>query len=250
MTPEWADLRGALDDLAADGCQAQFWLRDDDATSDTAALRQLANWARRHDADVLLALVPSVADATLGSLLVSTPQFVGAVHGWSHTNHAPPSEKKQELGAHRPIDAVCRELTEALSRAQSLGGTRVLPVLVPPWNRISSEIVEVLPQLGYRGLSTVSSAHTGEPVGELVVENSHVDIIDWRGTRGGRRTGDLIEDLISAISARAKANQPIGILSHHLVHDTAAWAFLDDFGGLVSQHPGAAWISPNQLFPA
>ncbi len=250
MSADWSALHGVLDHLADAGATAQFWLRDDDAISNTSALRQLADWAMRAQVDLLLALVPSAADGSLKSLLETTPHFIGAVHGWAHQNHAPASEKKQELGAHRPIDVVCAELASALQRTTELCGDRAMPILVPPWNRISAEVVRNLPHLGFAGLSTFAEAFTEPAIAGLEVQNSHVDIIDWRGNRGGRPTTDLIKEMVTAIEQRTPGEQPIGILSHHLVHDAAAWAFLDELGEALDRHAGAAWISPRQVFSA
>ena len=250
MSANWSELQGVLSHLAGAGQQAKFWLRDDDAISDTPALHQLGDWADQNGTEILLALVPSAADETLQQLIDTTPQFIGAVHGWAHKNHAQAPEKKQELGAHRPLDMVGSELAAALERTKALCGPRALPVLVPPWNRVSPDVVQLLPELGFCGLSTFSDAFTLPARAGLVVQNSHVDIIDWRGTRGGRVHGDLVEEVIAAIALRAPEDQPIGILSHHLVHDEAAWSFLDKLGQIVQMHPGAAWTSPAAVFSA
>ena len=93
MNGEWSELGAALDRLADDGGQARFWLRDDDAVSATPDLHRLARWAADWDTQILLALVPSPADDSLGVAMANAPQLVGAVHGWAHKNHAPQGEK-------------------------------------------------------------------------------------------------------------------------------------------------------------
>lgn len=248
MNADWSALTKALDGLARQGSQAKFWVRDDDAVSATEPLLQLSRWAADAGTDILLAIVPSKADASLADQLKETPGFIGAVHGWAHQNHAPEGEKKQELGVHRPVELVCAELAEAKRRLKDLCGEQCLPVLVPPWNRIAPEVVGRLPALGFCGLSTFSDAFSDAPIPGLQVQNSHVDIIDWRGTRGGRPAEDLIAELVRKVEERARHALPIGILTHHLVHDAAAWTFLEDFGALVRSHPGADWLSPHALF--
>ena len=59
--------------------------------------------------------------------------------------------------------------------------------------------------------------------------NTHLDPIDWRGTRGlvapdqlVARTVDLLRD---RRLARADNAEPFGYLTHHLVHDDAIWDF-------------------------
>lgn len=250
MNADWSVLSDALDRLANEGTQTQFWVRDDDAVTDTEALRRLSQWAAGAHTQLLLAVVPSEADASLPKVFEDTPHFIGAVHGWTHKNHAPQTEKKQELGAHRPVEAICAELAEAHRRTVELCGVQCLAVLVPPWNRIAPEVVQRLPELGYRGLSTFSDAFADAASPGFQVQNSHVDIIDWRGTRGGRPAKDLLAEVVHQVELRASDQQPIGILTHHLVHDDAAWAFLDRLGKIVSDHPGANWISPAQVFSA
>lgn len=250
MSANWSDLSLALDRLAGEGTVARFWLRDDDAVSGTADLSRLVRWAAACNTQVLLALVPSKADDSLRAVMAETPQLVGAVHGWAHKNHAPEGEKKQELGAHRPLDQVCAELSSAQQRTLEICGTSALPVLVPPWNRIADEVVDVLAGLGFKGLSTFSDAFATRPISGLQVANSHVDIIDWRGSRGGKAHDALIEEVVGALETRAAAGEPIGILSHHLAHDETAWSFLERLGETVSAHPSACWISPRDLFGA
>lgn len=223
----------------------RFWLRDDDAVSDTAALRQLARWAGRQETQVLIALVPSLADDSLREALAALPQFVGAAHGWAHKNHAPETEKKQELGSHRALEDVCAELDRARRRTEEISAQSTLPVLVPPWNRISPDVVRALPALGFSGLSTFADAHIQEAPDNLQVENSHIDIIDWRGTRGGKPHEELIGEMIDALQAGRRL---IGVLSHHLVHDETAWSFLDKLGKAVADHPAAGWARPGEVF--
>ncbi|MCP5085126.1 MAG: polysaccharide deacetylase [Alphaproteobacteria bacterium] len=250
MNADWNALWDTLDRHAAGSSRARFWLRDDDAVSDTPALRQLADWAARAGAEVMVAVVPAFAGNSLKQALRETPWFIPAIHGWAHKNHAPASEKKQELGTHRPLEDICAELGAARSGIEALCGPCALPVLVPPWNRISPEVVQRLPQLGYSGLSTFADAFTEEPVEGLSVENSHLDLIDWRGTRGGRDHQELIDELIKLIEARTPTGLPIGILSHHLVHDDAAWSFLDKLADVLDSYPRTRWLRPSELFSA
>ena len=242
MSATWDDFQQALE---RQHHPVRFWLRDDDAVSDTAALRRLARWAARQNTQVLIALVPSLADDSLRAAMDARPQFVGAVHGWAHKNHAPQTEKKQELGSHRALEAVCAELGKARRRAEEISADSALSVLVPPWNRISPDVVQALPALGFSGLSTFANAHTRDVPDGLKVENSHIDIIDWRGTRGGRPHGELIGEMIDALQA---GHRLIGVLSHHLVHDEEAWSFLDNLGEAVAAHPAADWACPGEVF--
>ena len=98
------------------------------------------------------------------------------------------------------------------------------PVLVPPWNRIDATLIPHLKALGFDALSTFGLPKPGP----LRMINPTVDIIDWHGTRGCREPAALIGEIV--VAARRgladPSHPPIGILTHHLVHDEAAWTFL------------------------
>lgn len=248
MNVEWSDLERALD--ALEGPPAAFWLRDDDAVADTRELRRLGAWAEKYSTELLLAVIPALIEDTLESALRNFPHFRPCVHGWAHKNHAPPEQKKQELGTHRSVDLLLAELSKGLSAITDVSGGQDLPVLVPPWNRIDGRVVEALPDLGYAGLSVFEDRFTENPPAGLVVGNTHLDVIDWRGTRGCKPEYEMLDDLISLLSSRAAAGEPIGVLTHHLVHDEPVWAFLDKLGGLITAHPKAKWVRPETVFAA
>lgn len=141
-----------LDAYAKDGRTVQLWLRDDDAIAPTAALSLLLDLSARWNAPMTIAAIPANATTALARLLIELPLISVAVHGWDHTNHAPASEKKQELGLHRGEEAVLARLAEGLERIAGLFGDRAVPLLVPPWNRIAPALLGHLPSLGYVAL--------------------------------------------------------------------------------------------------
>lgn len=248
MSSTWKDLERCLEERNRDAAPLRFWLRDDDAISDTGPLRALGAWAERHETEILLAVVPEPAEASLTTALGEMPALRACLHGWAHKNHAPPDQKKQELGDHRPTDLVCEELSRGWTRLLQFAADTALPVLVPPWNRMAAAVVDQLPELGLQGISVFAEAFTRDAPDTLKVRNCHLDIVDWRGTRGGRNHAGMIEELIGHVNSRAKAEQPIGVLTHHLVHDEAAWSFLGDLGKCVHDHPDARWAGPSEIF--
>lgn len=104
------------------------------------------------------------------------------MHGWNHQSHAGPGEKKQELGGHRPAAIVLEELRHGLAKLRGLYGEQLLPMLVPPWNRIDKALLPALPGLGFTALSVFGREKRGAV---LALLNTHVDVMDWRGTRVG-----------------------------------------------------------------
>jgi hypothetical protein len=86
--------------------------------------------------------------------------------------------------------------------------------------------------------------------------NTHVDVIDWRG-RNGPPGGFLGEDaclslFIGHLRARrlgtVDADEPTGILSHHLVHDAATWRFLEKLRDFLANQTAARLLDPSAVF--
>jgi peptidoglycan/xylan/chitin deacetylase (PgdA/CDA1 family) len=241
----WEPLRRELDRWQAAGRVARFWLRDDDAIEPTPALETLLALTDENKIPLTLAVIPGLTGETLVARLAEETSVAVAVHGWSHTNHAGPQGKKQELAGDRPADVVLGELGEGFRLLQRLHPARFLPVLVPPWNRIDAALIPALPALGFAALSVYGRAKQDGPMPLL---NTHVDIIDWHGTRGGRGEAELVAELVAELADRlAGSDEPIGVLTHHLVHDVAAWDFLSALFAVTTRHPAVCWSSASEL---
>ena len=251
LRPRRADLRivkAALDAAAGRGVAVPIWWRDDDAVAATPALDRLLALASAFDAPLLIAAIPASAEPSLADRLGRAPGISVAVHGLSHADHAPHGEKAAEFGDHRPLAALRREAAEALRIArQRLPEETLLPVFVPPWNRVSPALAAALPELGYLGLSAVE----GPPVAGLVRADIHLDPIAWRGNRSLVDPDVLAARLVQAMAGdpeRGVARKPLGLLTHHRVHDAAIWAFLDDLLALLLSHPAVRLRDPRDLF--
>jgi predicted glycosyltransferase len=226
-TIDWSPLNAALKRAKDHGCPVRFWWRDDDAVAHTPALDRLLTLARRYNAGIGLATIPSNLQSSLALRLADESSAFALVHGWSHANHAPPDAKKAEFGAHRPVETMTAEAQHGLQMAREHLGAKLLPVFVPPWNRISREIIPKLPHLGFRALSTFTDRKVASPESGLLQINTHVDPIDWRGTRSAVAPERIIAGLAGAIERRVigetHRDEPIGFLTHHLVHDEVIW---------------------------
>lgn len=247
----FAPLRAELDTLHAEGRRATLWWRDDDAIAPTAALEQLLKLQRAAAVPLALAVVPAKARKDLPHTLSGDAVAV-LQHGYTHENYAPPSDKKWELGVHRPAQVVVGELATGWDTLSTLFGARALPVLVPPWNRIAPYLVPMLPELHYAGLSTFGARDRKHPVRGLLAVNTHVDVIDWRGGRGFAGHAAVIAAMCGHLAlrrtAKADGDEPTGLLTHHLVHDAATWAFLTDLFAETVDHPAAIWLRAEAVF--
>ena len=249
-TSIWAPLEAELDAWSRAGRIARFWWRDDDATAPSAPLDRLL--ALAGDVPLALAVIPRTATDALADRLATTDTVTVLQHGIAHINHAAASAKKAELGADRPAATLATALDAGRRRLEALFGRRFRPILVPPWNRIADSLVARLPEAGFIGLSTAGARRRAEPVPGLRQINSHLDPIDWHGTRRCRPTGDLIAEATRHLAARrlGAEDEPVGLLTHHLLDDPATERFAADLAGLVRAHPAAAWVSVGELWPA
>lgn len=245
-------LRQALDRYAdAQEHPLLIWWRDDDAIVVTKALMRLLALSEAHGAPFAIASIPGRAQSELAAVLDQAPLVDVLVHGLTHANHAPSGEKKAEFGAHRPRTQLRDDAREALALARARFGDQLLPVFVPPWNRISPELVKELPTLGYAGLSTANDRPQGAVLDGLAQINTHVDPIDWHGSRSLANPQSIVGGLVAAIERRSTGlgpPEPIGLLTHHLVHDEAIWSFAEAVLGTVTAHPGVRLARARDLF--
>jgi hypothetical protein len=235
-------LKQLLDDLAGHGRQVTFWLRDDDAVLPTAALERLLSLTQGYRVPLALAVIPEETGQALADRLSVLSHVRVSVHGWSHRNYSQPPAKKQELGLDRPLETVLSELQAGFNKLQGLYGGQFEPMLVPPWNRIAPEIVEALAPIGFQSLSVFGR----EQAAALPLLNTHVDLMDWRGTGGGKPSDQLFAEVLAWLTDEHPL-PAIGMLAHHLVHDDNAWSFLEDFFALTADHPACRWASPQEI---
>jgi hypothetical protein len=100
--------------------------------------------------------------------------------------------------------------------------------------------VEKLPAIGIRGLSMYGPRPRTEAAPGLRQVNTHVDIVAWR--RGKRFLGE--EETLELARRHLGSDEPIGWLTHHAVHDAAAWDFLERLFTLKA----ARWLSAAEAF--
>jgi len=249
MSP-WQRLTAELDQWQAMGRVATLWWRDDDAVTVTPALERLLVLQRDRGVPLALAAIPARVGEELARGLEHNPRIAVLQHGYAHSNHAGEGERAIELGGQRRRERVVAELEKGWRSLLALFPGRLLPVMVPPWNRIAPELFPDLHALGFRTLSCFSARPRREAMAGLLQANCHADLIDWRRGRrfrGEDRTIDQVRTHLEARRAgRADDQEATGILSHHLLHDDDCWRFLDTLLEHCSRHPGARWLEPEE----
>lgn len=245
----WRGLDEEIDRWRAEGRVADFWWRDDDAAKPCAPLARLLKLAEQSGVPLGLAVVPLEAAPEL---------FRGMrarvlMHGTDHKNRAAAGEKKTEFAATEPAAEAIARLAAARARLARAAGKRFLPVLAPPWNRFKQPLAARLPEAGLHGLSGYGPRDKAEAARDVRQVNAHVDIIDWRGTRGFVGEEAALHMVVGHLAARrtneVDAAEPTGLLTHHALHDSAATQFLERLFECTRAR-GARWIDPLELFPS
>jgi peptidoglycan/xylan/chitin deacetylase (PgdA/CDA1 family) len=239
----WSALRSELAAWRAAGCTPHLWWRDDDAALPTAPLRKLLSLSQKSGVPIALAVIPLLAQADA----IAEASAV-LMHGCDHRNRAASGEKKTEFSAAESDDAALARLAGAREKLERLAGKRLLPVLAPPWNRIREDLVPRLPQVGFNGLSRYGARRThSDNVREV---NTHVDLIGWRQDRRFVGEEAAIDALVRELAERRQsgtADEPVGILTHHALHDAAAWRFLERLFD-ETRAAGARWAAAAEIF--
>ena len=248
----WGALTDELDRWAGAGRVATLWWRDDDAAAPAPALDRLLAARARLGVPLALAVVPASAEEAAADAIGADREATVLQHGYAHRNHAGSGERKAELGEGRPAADSLADIASGRRRLETLFGARLAPILVPPWNRIAEALVAGLSDAGYTGFSAYGPRRHARPAPGLAQVNTHIDPIDWRGSRGFVGEAAALDLAIGHLRARrtgaADGDEPTGLLSHHLVHDAAAWRFIQALVAATRAHPAARWIGVRDAF--
>lgn len=244
---DWNPLDAELDRWRAAGMILPLWWRDDDAVTVTPELDRLSGLSNDLGLPVHLAVIPEGATPELAGYVTEHPHLIPVVHGWSHENHAPAGEKKVEFGAHRPLADLVDLCQSARARLRALFGDRLAPMFVPPWNRTTDDLIAQLPGCGYTMISTFKPRESALTAPGLLRVNTHLDPIYWRGGGSLADPDTLIAQVAGQLAdrreGRADNGEPYGILTHHLVHDEAVWAFTETLLRHLMAGPVRVWTA-------
>lgn len=207
-----------------------FWWRDDDARTPSAVLDRLLALSRRFDAPITIAAVPDGDIKALVEVCRAVDGVDLAIHGFRHENRAPPGQPSGEVNDQDLLAEVLSDLGTAIEVFRRTGATPSL--FVPPWNNAHPTLVKAL---GLRGLSL---SGYGEMRGEGPPArlDTHLDVMRWKPHprfRGAVRFLLRARRLLAERRRQGAWSEPLGLLTHHLDHDTATWRFLEAFLGAV-----------------
>lgn len=227
---DWTDLDAELTAWARAGQTPGLWWRDDDAQRCTDALERLITLSDRHAVPAHLAIIPKGLSPGLAPRLRAARHIQVVQHGYAHINHEPKGSPASEIGETRDINLQCADLRAGWAALQEADVPGLLPLLVPPWNRIAAETRRLLPSLGYRALSTYAGRNAEEPVAGLRQLDCHLDPVRWNHGRVFRGTDKMLHMMIETLQAHRQAgnDEPIGYLTHHLQAGEDIWDFTEE----------------------
>jgi hypothetical protein len=246
----WQDFADEIVRWNDAGRVVDLWWRDDDAGQPKPAFSRLLQLAAQSGVPVGVAAIPQ---RTQAELFDSCDRDLAVLqHGVDHVNRAPRTEKPSEFAGTESIEGALARIAQGAERLAMLAGERLLPVLVPPWNRFPKTLIGHLPRHATRGFSAFGARAQAEPVPGLRQVNTHVDIIAWKRGRTfvgeERALSEAVGHLARRRSGTVDADEPTGWLTHHERHDETTWSFLARLLEFTRARAGVRWLHPREVF--
>ena len=198
-----------------------------------------------------LAVVPAGVTRALVDRLADCGHVHVLQHGLAHLNHAAKGSGASEFGADRALATQLDDLGRGWQLLVAAGLARLLPVVVPPWNRMADATLPALPALGYRAISAFEGPTRHHDIPGLLQLHALVDPIRWKEGRSFRGEATMLALILDHLAARregrAPGEEPTGILTHHLQTGPEVWAFLDRLMARLAAHGSARWVPLSAL---
>jgi len=234
----WAWLEFELELWRRAGHTANLWWRDDDASEATSSLDQLLEV--QQDRPLTLAVIPVGDLSPLAVRLKSSANLCIVQHGVDHQNR-----RAGPLAGEFPHEwrriRIATQIRTGWKNLSQIEGAEA--IFVPPWNDIHPELPVALHDCAYRGLSAWGGLQ--DQTAPFRVD-AHLDLMRWKNGARFRGESRFLRDFRKLLTLRRKArawHAPIGLLTHHLAHDPAAWAFLRKFLTWSDGRRDLAWRS-------
>ena len=235
--PNGHALDAALERAAECGTTLAFWWRDDDAVASTPRLDRLLALAQRLKVPLSIAAIPALVQELVGAASRGRAARLAPGAWPTPCQPCPVSEKKAEFGPHRALEGLGADASAGLGpcaprsvrrrcRYSCRPGTGSRPSWPPAaatrlrWalylrraaRRHRRAIARQCPYRSHRLAGRGRLASPGRAYGA-----------DHSIARRPRATG-------------ARRAEPIGLLTHHLVHDEATWTFCEELLERLAAH--------------
>ena len=247
----WSDLDSELKLWHDASATPTFWWRDDDTESPTPALDRLLALSAKYHLPIHLAVIPKHISSDLAHLLVRSSDTYVLQHGYVHVNNEPIGARASEMGENRNIDLQLQDLRAGWQKLVQADLPNLLPGFAAPWNRIADKTIALLPDLGYRLLSTCHARRTAHPVAGITQVNIHVDPIRWKQGPKFRGTEATLSGVVEHLEQRrlglVDPTEPTGLSTHHLQSNDRVWDFKDQLLDRLTHNGATEWVRLSSL---
>lgn len=210
-----------------------IFFRADDIGVPGVAFKALCRIFAYFNVPLALSVVPSWLNEARIQYLFQTappsePLWSWHQHGWRHTNWEKEG-KKSEFGTSRNENQKWQDLWKGFNRMKEIFNGHFVPVFTPPWNRVSSDTLTLLPKLGFKAVSTDQKLMLRGNLSKLKNFRIHLDLHTRKGLKYKSEFDELLEDCKRLFTIR----EPAGIMIHHNRMNLNAFIFLANFLDLV-----------------
>lgn len=250
----WSLLTEELDQWLRDGHTATFWWRDDGVGKLDNQLDRLLGLRKKLGINIALSTIPTLVDNLFWSRLAQESYITILQNGYSHHNFADTHEPKTELNRTRPTEHIIADLAVGIQKLAL--HPEAIPVLVPPWNHITPQLIPLLPEIGYCGLSCYGPRPS--PITSTRLKQNNVHIAPVKPYTHKDLSYSFLGAALSISNAvmhlkdrRIKNNsggEVTGLLSQHAVQDENTWGFIEKFVTYTKRHKATKWISAEDVF--
>jgi hypothetical protein len=228
------------------GRQLNLWWRDDDARSPSRDLERLVDLAEKHRVALTLAVIPDRNLERLAASLEDCRLVTTIQHGVDHVNRSRRTWLPLEFDVDHPVGDILMRLTAGRERLSAMARHRDL--LAPPWNRIGANVISAAAKAGFAGISAFGGPSRRQA--GLAHIDAHLDPLRWNDGAKFRGAASIYRRIRRLMRERRRTNQwhePIGLLTHHLQHDSESWNFLEGFLAETAARPVVRWRSIGEL---
>lgn len=166
--------------------------------------------------------------------------FCWHMHGYRHMNYEVQG-KNQEFGPIRSTTAVLNDISRGRERLQSILGEKFTPIFTPPWNRCSIETMQVLKEIGFKGISRSYGSMPNPPDG-LEEFPVHVDLHTRKEKTSEQGWQQLFKEITKGMQFSA-----CGIMIHHMRMNEQAFIFFEYLLERLAVHKQIQIITFNDL---
>lgn len=194
--------------------QVHVFFRDDDFEVVEDSLISLLDLFNEYQLPLTGAVIPGTltndcTDFLIQRLEQQPLQLIQ--HGWIHKNHESEG-KKHEFGPSRNADEVFADIRSGAETMNKAFGTKWTNVFCPPWNRMTTEGLNSIRRLNFRGISRDAGASPPSPVPEWPV---NTDLHTRKTETIDQRIRDGMDDLYTKMTD--PETERVGIMLHHKV---------------------------------